>query len=117
MRFLANENFPLPSIKLIREAGYEVKSISQDTPGISDEEVLEQAVREKLIILTFDRDYGELIFKYKRKTPPAIIYFRTKGTSPKSAGETFLHIICDNTLSLYGFFTVIEDTGIRQRKI
>ena len=61
--FLANENFPKPSIKLLRDSGLVITSIQEKCPGISDAEVLEMAVESDLIILTFDRDYGELIFR------------------------------------------------------
>ena len=84
MRFLANENFPFPSMKILRLIGFEVKSIAEDNFGISDEEVLRIAVAEQLIILTFDRDYGELIFKYKMQPPPAVVYFRLKGDNPQA---------------------------------
>ncbi len=107
MKFLANENFPFPSIKLLRESGYEVLSISENLGGISDRTVLQKAVDENLIILTFDRDYGELIFKYQKQSPPAVVYFRVKGRSPNDAGEILLE----------NYFTVIKATGIRQRKL
>ena len=73
MKFLANENFPFPSIKFLREKGFEVISISEELSGVSDEEVLQKASLENLIILTFDRDYGELIFKYRKDNPPSFI--------------------------------------------
>ena len=63
MRFLANENFPLPSVRLLREAGHDVVSISEETPGITDSQVLSRAVSEQRIILTFDRDYGVMIYR------------------------------------------------------
>jgi hypothetical protein len=34
MRFLANENFPLTSVKRLRQAGYHIASITEDSPGI-----------------------------------------------------------------------------------
>ncbi len=115
MTFLANENMPIPSINKLREAGYEVISIGEDLPGISDEEVLEKAVEESLIILTFDSDYGELIYKY-RKPPPAVVYFRHKGNSPTWAAYTLIFRL-ENGLELDGYFTVIKDKGIRQREL
>jgi len=51
MRFIANENFPNPSISLLRKDGYYVKSIAEECPGISDKEVIEMAKKENLIIL------------------------------------------------------------------
>ena len=65
--FLANENFPLPGINLLRKQGYTVISIQEESPSISDIEVIEIAIARNLIILTFDKDYGELIFRYVRK--------------------------------------------------
>jgi hypothetical protein len=37
MVFLANENFPMPSVKLLRQNGFEVISIQEDLGGISDD--------------------------------------------------------------------------------
>ena len=54
MRFLANENFPLASVNLLREAGCEVAAVIQDSPGAKDSEVLKRAVTEQRIVLTFD---------------------------------------------------------------
>jgi Domain of unknown function (DUF5615) len=36
MQFLANENFPLPSVRMLRQAGYDIGSITEDSPGIED---------------------------------------------------------------------------------
>jgi predicted nuclease of predicted toxin-antitoxin system len=63
MRFLANENFPAPSIALMRQAGYDVLSIQETIPGAKDTVVIAEAQTSDRIILTFDKDYGELIFK------------------------------------------------------
>ena len=64
MQFLANENFPFPSLEILRENGVEVKSIAEECPGISDTEVMRIAQKKNLAILTFDKDYGELIYKH-----------------------------------------------------
>ena len=61
MNFLANENFPLLSIHQLRNAHHDVASVIEDTPGAKDHEVLTRAQKEKRIVLTFDRDYGELL--------------------------------------------------------
>ena len=80
--FLANENFPRPSTILLRENGYIVKSIQEDYSGIDDVAVIKMAQEQNLIILTFDRDYGELIFKYAKDNPPSVVFFREKGSHP-----------------------------------
>ena len=117
MKFLANENFPYPSIKVLRENGLEIYSIGEESSGISDELVLNRAVMEDLIILTFDRDYGELMFKYRLDPPPAIIYFRNKGKVPTDAAGMLLELLQNQDLTIQNMFTVISEDGIRQRKL
>ena len=113
--FLANENFPRPSTLLLREHGFSVKSIQEDNPGISDEEVIEIALKLNLIILTFDRDYGELIFKYSKDNPPSVVFFREKGIVPEFAGLSLISLLANSEISLSESFTVIELNNIRQR--
>ncbi len=113
--FLANENFPRPSTLLLRKHGIHVKSIQEDTPGISDEEVIEIALKLNLIILTFDSDYGAIIFKYSTDNPPSVVYFREKGITPEFAGLSLLSLLGNSEISLLDTFTVIEVNNIRQR--
>lgn len=60
--FLAEGNFPVPSIHRLREAGYDVAAVIEDNRGCDDKTVMARAVSERRIIVTFDRDYGELIY-------------------------------------------------------
>jgi predicted nuclease of predicted toxin-antitoxin system len=113
--FLANENFPRPSTLILREKGYLVKSIQEEHAGISDAEVIDIATAQNLIVLTFDADYGELIFKYSRSNPPSVVFFREKGNTPEFAANSLLAILQNTSIELKGAFTVIESNGIRQR--
>ncbi len=76
MKLLANENFPYTSIFYLRNKGYDVLSIGIDNPSITDYEVMTIAINEERTILTFDRDYGELIFRYQYKPEKGVIYLR-----------------------------------------
>ena len=117
MKFLANENFPFPSLMILRAKGFEVVSIAEDSPSWSDIQVMDRAVQEDLVILTFDRDYGELIFHHKREAPPAVVYFRFKGQDPESAAKIFLERIEIENLQIKNYFTVIEEAATRQRRL
>lgn len=117
MEFLANENFPFPSTELLRSKGYRVRSIVEENRGVSDEEVIKKAEEENLIILTFDSDYGELLFRYRRENPPSVIFFREKGQAPIHAGEWLMSALENDKIEVEGFFTVITSNGIRQRKL
>jgi predicted nuclease of predicted toxin-antitoxin system len=72
MQLIADENFPLISIRLLRQAGYDISSVTEDSSGIEDTEVLARAVNEQRIILTFDRDYGELIYRFRLPAPKGV---------------------------------------------
>ena len=113
--FLANENFPRPSTIILRLNGLNIKSIQEDSPGISDPEVMQIAMDLKLIILTFDSDYGELIFKYANVNPPAVVYFREKGHHPEFAASSLISLLSNKNIVLLDAFTVIESNNIRQR--
>ncbi len=69
-KLLANENFPLPAVRLLREAGVDVETVLDVMPAASDEDVLAYARREQRWIVTFDRDYGDLVFRKGMLPPP-----------------------------------------------
>jgi predicted nuclease of predicted toxin-antitoxin system len=60
MRFLANENFPGAAVSALNAAGHDLVWVRSAAPGITDSDVLALAIREKRILLTFDKDFGEL---------------------------------------------------------
>ena len=117
MDFLANENFPLLSIRLLREAGHRVVSIVREAPGSKDEDILKRAHAERLIILTFDRDYGELIYRHQALPPVGIVYFRFTPASPSEPAEILLAVIDRADFSVAGRFTIVERGRVRQRSI
>lgn len=116
MRFLANENFPITSIKVLRRYGYDVISVSEDFPSIEDSEILLYSQQEKCIILTFDRDYGELIYHY-RFFSLGVVYFRFQPEYPEEPAEQLLQILNLGEIEILNKFTVVERDRIRQRKI
>ena len=93
MDFLANENFPVASIALVRRAGHDVASIIEETPGSKDRDILKRAHEEKRIILTFDRDYGELIYRNKEVCPAGLVFFRFSPSTPEEPAHILLSII------------------------
>ena len=117
MRFLANENFPLPSVRLLRQAGYDVASVTEDSPGIEDTEVLTRAAIEQRVILTFDRDYGELIYRLKLPSPTGVIYLRFRPHTPEEPATLLLNLLEIEGLQFDERFTVLERDQIRQRPL
>jgi predicted nuclease of predicted toxin-antitoxin system len=70
MRFLADENFPLDSVRLLRSRGHDALAAAESLSGSRDEQILALAARDGRVLLTFDRDYGELIYRRGLPVPP-----------------------------------------------
>jgi|ERR1035437_5003572 predicted nuclease of predicted toxin-antitoxin system len=117
MKLLANENFPKASVKLFREKGYDITYISEYKGGITDEEVMQIAIREGRTILTFDKDYGELIYKHGYKPMQGVIFLRLFDFNPEEPSELLMKLFENNEFSFEGFFTVVDNNAVRQRKI
>ena len=82
MTFLADENFPRPALLVLREAGNDVRSVAEDCPGSSDEYVADLCARDARVLLTFDKDFGELVFRRGLRAGLAIVLFRVVPESP-----------------------------------
>lgn len=115
MRFLANENFPDHSIALLQAAGHDVSSIRIEHQREKDPFVIRKAQQTQRIILTFDKDYGEILFKNGVTDPPAMVFFRYRGQDPTAAAHLLLDLL-EKGVAIEDTFTVLEIDGVRQRK-
>jgi predicted nuclease of predicted toxin-antitoxin system len=115
MRFLANENFPLASVFQLRKAAHDVAAIVQESPGAKDRKIMERAAAEGRIILTFDRDYGELIYRLRLPVPLGVVYFRYDPLTPDEPALHLLRLL--TVIDLVRQFTVVERQRIRQRPL
>ena len=82
MRILANENFPQAAVNALRQDGHDVLWLRTESPGISDREVLARAQLDARVVVTFDKDFGELAFRYGLPAECGIILFRIAMPSP-----------------------------------
>ena len=117
MKFLADENFPLPSVRILSAARHDVAAVVQDSPGVADETVLERTVREGRVLVTFDRDYGSLLYQLGLPAPTGIVYFRFVPFSLEEPAEHLLALLERSELSLLGMLAVAERDRVRQRPL
>ena len=115
MKWLADENIPNNAIDLLRRSGQEVFTVAGLYPGAPDEQVIQIAVDRQCILLSFDRDHGDLIFSQAVTPPPAVVYLRLYPSSPEVLEKVLLRIIEMDDSMLNGQFTVVTLDGIRQR--
>lgn len=116
MKLLANENFPLSSVKILENNGYDVLFIGRDHSGYLDSEIMEISIKEERTILTFDRDYGELIFKEGFKPSKGVIYIRWHHYFPDEPALYLLKLFKKESYNFDNKLTVIDKDKIRQRK-
>ena len=116
MRLLINENIPLDSVAALRKAGHDVVSISERVPGIPDASVMEIAHAEQRIVVTFDRDYGELVFRRRLPRPGGVLYLRFLPASPLEPAEYLTRLISSG-IELEGNFTTANREQVRQRPL
>jgi predicted nuclease of predicted toxin-antitoxin system len=116
MKLLANENFPLKSILYLRSKGFDISSIGIDNPSIKDSVVMNIAIKEERTILTFDRDYGELIFKFNYKPKGGVIYLRLEEYEADEPVKLIEDLINRNEFDFNNALIVFDKNGIRQRK-
>ncbi len=62
MKILADENIEREFIEALREADFDVVSVRESYIGFADDEILQVAEEESAVILTYNTDFGELVF-------------------------------------------------------
>lgn len=116
MRLLADQNVPRGSVDALREAGHDVTWVQEAHPGEEDGVLLEVAVEEDRIVLTFDKDFGELAFREGLPASCGVILVRITPVSPSAVTDLIVR-----TLGMRddwaGHFSVVEDTRIRMRSL
>ena len=98
------------------DAGHDVAWVHQDTPGISDEEVLARAVREARILLTFDKDFGELAWAAGLPAGCGIVLFRVQMPDAANVGAMLADRLAERD-DWEGHFSVIEAGRVRMRPL
>ena len=112
MRLLANENFPGEAVEALRQEGHDLVWIRTDAPGNSDRKVLEKAQKEEKILLTIDKDFEELAYRFKLPASCGIIPFRLSAPSPSRLVSLIITALKSRT-DWTGNFSVIEAKRIR----
>ena len=112
MRFLADENFPAAAVRALRSRGDDVRSIAEEFPGASDAAVIDLAAADSRILLTFDKDFGEIARQRLLPANCGIVLFRLRTTSPDALAAEVLKALSSKQ-QLEGMFAVVKDGWVR----
>ena len=89
-KLLADENVPIEAVEALKRKGIEIVSVIEFSPGLSDREVLNLANREDRILVTFDKDFGEMIVREKVK---GLILLRFAPKSPQQIARRIWQVL------------------------
>jgi predicted nuclease of predicted toxin-antitoxin system len=113
---LADENVPGLAVATLRQHGHNVLWMHEEAPGTPDPEVLARAQRERRVVVTFDKDFGELAFRLGAAAASGVVLFRIHADSPESVSRVAVNALAERT-DWAGTFAVVEDGRIRIRSI
>lgn len=116
MRLCANENLPEDCILRLRQEGHDVLWIREIAPGSSDASVLARTRTENRLLITFDKDFGELVFRCGAKASHGIVLFRIAQSSASAIAERVAAILASRD-DWAGHFSVVEEFAIRMRPL
>lgn len=116
MRFLADENVSRHVVEGLRAAGFDVTVIGLTNPGASDRDVLATARRDGRILITEDRDFGELIVR-QRVEVQGVVLLELDRLSNVAEADRVAAFVSTNVDKLSGNLLVIEPGRVRIRPL
>ncbi len=110
--FLANENVPGEVVAAARQAGYDLGWIAESSLGADDDTVLARALAEGRVLLTFDKDFGEMAFRQGKTATCGILLLRPRVRSPSYLVQFLLGVL-GQSVTWEGNFSVAQEGKLR----
>lgn len=115
MNVLADESVDRQSVERLRREGHAVLYIAEMEPGITDDAVLAKANEQDALLVTADKDFGELVFR-QDLINSGVVLLRLAGLSPETRAALLAEVLRDREAELLGAFTVISPGMVRIRR-
>lgn len=115
LKFLADENIPSKAVHRLQKDGIDIIHVNNIKYGLADNHVLKVAYKEKRILVTFDKEFGYLVFRKKMKSF-GVILLRFIPLSPEHVANRINELIKEK-LRFENNFMVVEEEKIRIRFI
>ncbi len=112
MKFLVDESVEFPVVIFLRENKFDTVAVAEGYSGLKDANVLALAVTEKRIVITNDKDFGELIFKYKLPHK-GVVLIRAAEENSKSKMAILKSLLEKYARKLPNKFVVVTDKKVR----
>ena len=116
LKFLVDESTGDKLAEALKDNGYDALYCGKLLPGKPDEEIIKKANDEKRVLITNDKDFGEVVFRLKAVSS-GVILLRLKNDKPDNRIRNVLTIIKELKINLNKNFIVVSEDKIRIRKI
>ena len=114
MRIVADESVDGPIVARLREDGHEVDYVAEMEPGISDDRVLSHANERQALLITTDKDFGELVV-WQGRLNAGVLLLRLPGVSPSQKAEIVSGAVAAHGTEMQMAFSVITSKIVRIR--
>jgi predicted nuclease of predicted toxin-antitoxin system len=114
MHFLVDESVDRQVVEHLRQEGHEVLYVAEMEPGLRDDEVLSAANQRGALLLTADKDFGELVFRLRRLSK-GVVLLRLAGMSPEAKAVAVASVVSEHGSELSEAFTVLSPGMVRIR--
>jgi len=116
VKFLVDECTDVQLVELLRANGFDVLYVMETMRGAKDDVILSRAYAEERILLTEDKDFGELVFRL-RKPAIGIILLRFHPGEEIQKATRLQQLLQSATVTLVGAFVVVESDRVRTRPL
>lgn len=115
MKFLVDESVEYRVVLHLKEKGFDIASVASDFPSLKDKRVLSKANKEGRILITNDKDFGELIFRQKLPHK-GVILLRLSEETAQTKIEKLNSLLKNYGDKLKDNFVVVTKDKVRIRK-
>jgi predicted nuclease of predicted toxin-antitoxin system len=114
MRFLVDASSGMAVVRYLREIGHDVAAVAEMMPHAPDHEILVLAVDENRILITNDKDFGELIYR-NGLNHAGVLFLRPRDENPSSRVSMLEFVLNNHSSQLPGSFVVVTEDRVRIR--
>lgn len=112
MQFLADESCDFSVVRALRAVGHDVLAVAEIASGSDDSIVMDIAFREHRVLLTEDKDFGQLVFAHSQQSS-GVIFIRYPASARKILPNAVVTFISDHAGDLIDSFVVMSPGRVR----
>lgn len=114
MNFVADEGVDAQIVSRLRQEGHQVWYVAEMSPGMPDTAVLNLANQENAILITSDKDFGDLVYR-QRQVTQGVVLLRLHGLPAEQKAELVTAMVQQHGAELTKAFTVLTPQKVRVR--